>query len=287
MRFFFVFLFILFFHLPLTAGEHTVSTQISYNSEQSSASGYGLIYQYQLIESFEFEAKYLQSGDLQIINDDKIIDGDYHSFSSGINFTKLHHQNLTVKLGFGASLISSSSNNLLIDQDGIYPYFQIAASYKVTDNLSLTFGHSSQFNQAALGTNHSLFISLNWLFSSNARSYSKSLIQKNAIVSITNNKLAVAVIVQPKIISRLSESSKVHARAVSMWYVQIGAYQQADNAHHKALLLKNNHSLTFSVSFHNELYRVLSQTFSTKNAALEYLLYLENSFNIQGLVKKI
>lgn len=287
MRFFFIFLLLLSFHLPLIASEHTVSSQISYNSEQSSASGYGLIYQYQLIENFEFEAKYQQSGALKIISDDNIIYGDYNSFSSGINFTKLHHQNLTLKLGLGASLISSSSNSLLIEQDAISPYFQIAASYKVSDNLSFTFGHSSQFNQAALGTNHSLFISLNWLFSSNTSSYSQSPIPKAETPKITNNKLAVPVIVQPKRLSILSTPAEQHTPAAPRWYVQIGAYQQADNAHHKILLLQKKSSVTFSVLLHNDLYRVLSQSFSTKTAALDYLLYLTNSFNIQGFVNNI
>jgi len=278
---------LIFFHLPLVAGEHTVSSQISYHSEQESSSGYGFIYQYKLLENFEFEAKYQQSGDLKVINDENIFYGNYDSFSSGINFTKLHHQLLTLKLGLGINVISSSSHRLLVENNAIAPYFQIAASYQVMNNLSLTIGHSSQFNQNYLGTNHSLFFSLNWIFSSNTKSYTKLRTNKDKQISIKDRTLAVPVIDQANIISSAPVHSKILTPSKSMWYVQIGAYQQADNAHKKTLLLKEKYSVAFSVLLHNQYYRVISQSFSTKTAALEYSLYLKNNCSIHGFVNKI
>jgi cell division septation protein DedD len=285
MRFFFILLCgLMLTHFPLTAGEHTLSSQISYHSEQNSATGYGLIYQYQLLENFEFEVKYQQSGDLKIISNDKILYGDYSSFSSGINFTKLHHQDLTLKLGLGINLISSSSNNLLVEKDAVAAYFQIAASYQVTNNLSLTFGQSSHFNQNALGTNHSLFFSLNWLFSSNTSSYSKPSTNKDR----TSAKTRVAsVVVQPKTILATPKTSEVHIATMPMWYVQIGAYQQLENAHQKLVFLNNKSPVSFRILLHKDFYRVLSQPFSSKTAALEHLLYLESNFSIKGFVNKI
>jgi len=288
MRFFFILLCgLMLTHFPLTAGEHTLSTQISYHSDQNSATGYGLIYQYQLIENFEFEVKYQQSGDLKIISNDKILYGDYSSFSSGINFTKLHHQDLTLKLGLGINLISSSSNNLLVEKDAVAAYFQIAASYQVTNNLSLTFGQSSQFNQNALGTNHSLFFSLNWLFSSGTKSYFKPHTNKGEIQSTSKNTLTTQVIVQPKPDIILQETPGKKRVSTPLWYVQIGAYQDSGNAYQKIRILHDTHSVTFNILLHKEFYRVLSPPFKTKKAAIQHLLHLENSFSIQGFVNKI
>lgn len=271
-------------HFSLLAGEHTISSLIGYHSEQDSSAGYGFIYQYKLLENVEFEAKYQQSGDLKIISDDQIVLGDYDSFSSGINFTKLHHKNLTLKLGLGVNLISSSSNHLLVEKEAIAPYLQIAASYKVTNNLSFTLGQSSQFNNHALGTNHSLFLSLNWLFSSATKPYSKPQISNAILPRITNNTFTKPTIVQPK---ATTIAVYKNPATTPMWYVQFGAYQQQENALQEIELLHEKHSLTFKVLLHNQLYRVLSQPFSTKTAALEHLLYLQNSLGISGFVNKI
>jgi len=274
-------------HLPVIAGQHTLSPQISYHSEQDASAGYGLIYQYQLLENFEFEAKYQQSGDLKIISNDKILHGEYDSFSSGINFTKLHHQYLTLKFGLGINLVSSSSNHLLVETNAIAPYLQIAASYKFTDNLSLTFGQSSRFNQDALDTNHSLFLSLNWLFSSNTGSNSRPSGNKDKISIIPNKTLVAPVIVQPKRVLTPPQPSEAHTATAPMWYVQVGAYQRIENASQKITVLNINSSVAFRVLLHNKLYRVLSQPFPTKTAALQHLFYLQNSLSIQGFVNKI
>ncbi len=273
-------------HFPIIAGQHTLSPQISYHSEQDSSAGYGLIYQYQLLENFEFEAKYQQSGDLKIVSNDKILYGEYNSFSSGINFTKLHHQDLTLKFGLGIDLVTSSANHLLVEQNSIAPYFQIAASYKFTNNLSLTFGQSSQFNQDALDTNHSLFLSLNWLFSSNTGSYSKAGTNKDKISVIPNKTLVAPVIVQPIPVLTKPHPSETLTSTAPIWHVQVGAYQQIENAYQKTTLLNKNSSVAFRVLLHDELYRVLSQPFPTEKAALKHLFYLENSMNIQGFVNK-
>ena len=176
-----------------------------------------------------------------------------------------------------------------MEKEAISPYFQIAASYKVTNNLSLTFGQSSQFNQNALGTNHSLFFSLNWLFSSNSgtKYYLKPYIKKDGIQSTTKNTLATQVIVQPKTVIIFQETSDKKLASTPLWYVQVGAYQHSANAHQQILLLHDNHSITFNLLLHNKLYRVLSPPFLSKTAALNYLLFLENSFSIQGFVNKI
>ena len=274
-------------HLPVIAGQHTLSPQISYHSKQESSSGYGLIYQYQLLESFEFEANYQQSGDLKIISNDQILYGEYKSFSSGVNFTKLHHKDLTLKFGLGINLVSSSSNQLLVETNAIAPYLQIAASYQFTDNLSLTFGQSSRFNQDALDTNHSIFLSFNWLFTSNTRSYSKLRTNKDKISAIKDKAIVAAVIVQPKKISTTPLHTEAHNVTSPMWYVQVGAYQRIENAHQKTVVLNKHSSVVFRVLLHNELFRVLSKPFPSKTAAVQHLLYLENSLNIQGFVNKI
>jgi len=286
MRLLYVLLFALsLFPLSVTAEEHTVSSLVSYNSEQNSASGYGLIYQYKLIENFEFEAKYQQSGDLKLINADEIRYGDYSSFSTGINFTKQHHKNLTLKLGLGASLITSSSNNLLVEQDSIAPYFQIIANYKFTDDFSLSFGQSSQFNQAALGTNHSLFISFNWLFSSNTLELPKPNIHTDKTSIITSKKVIVPVKAQLQTIAQPADNS--NSVSIPSWYVQVGAYLRSDNALQKKLSLQNSYPLSFNVLFYKNLHRVVSQSFPTKMAALHHLQFLKNKYKIQGFVNKI
>lgn len=238
MRFYSLFLFSLILIIPIAnATEHTLSTEINYHSAQDSGTGYGIIYQYKFLENIEFEAKYQYSGDLKVIEQEEEVFGDYNSFSTGINFIKPYHQKLSVKISFGANIITGSTNKLLIEENDIAPYFQIAVKYKITNHVSITLGQSSQFNQDVLGTNHSLFLSLNWLFSQQA---SKPLVintDKNDFL-INNNKLnnkdsqqnvKTVTTVKPKRHTDINKKLDKNP-LISAWYVQIGAYKNNINA---------------------------------------------------------
>ncbi|MFT5296140.1 MAG: hypothetical protein ACI9YH_002159 [Colwellia sp.] len=260
--------------------EHTVASQINFNSEQDANVGYGILYQYTFSENIEFEAKYNQSGDLKVISDEKIILGEYSSFSSGINFIKQRSPKLSLKVGLGLNTVTSSSNNYLIEQNSIAPYFQISANYKVTERLSLTLGQTTLFHNDVIGTNHSLFISVNWVFGTKTTS---SLIKTVDVIPLPLEVIPQSVPVKTPSSSIVIEKQPQY---VPQWYVQIGAYQKHINAQHMNSILLEKHSLVLSIQLHNELYRLLSHSFSDNKSAEEYLNTLQTRFQISGFINK-
>jgi hypothetical protein len=275
-----------FFLVPLIfasfqsfATEHTIASQINYNSEQDANVGYGIFYQYQFFDSVEFEVKYAQSGDLKVIKDENIIFGDYHSFSSGFNFIKQRTPKLSLKAGLGINTVTTSSNNYLIEKNSIAPYFQISANYKMTDTLSFTLGQTSLFHDDNIGTNHSLFLSMNWLFTSQTNTPS---IQTTKVFS------PLPVTPKPVPVKKASITSIIETppQYIPQWYVQIGAYQKYINAEKMNSNLRDKYSLVLSVELHNSLYRLLTHSFPDKKSAEEYLDVLQARFQISGFVNK-
>jgi len=280
----------LLFPFNSNATEHTISVQINNHSSQEESLGYGVIYQYKFVENFEFEAKYNQSGDLKIVEQERTLLGDYSAFSSGINFIKPHQQNLSIKLGFGVNVITASSSLLLVEENTVAPYFQIAAKYKFTDQLSLTLGHSSQFNNDALGTNHSLFLSFNWLFSQDSNGFSSQTLktkQNAPVLTPLKNKHAILQQSSSKEEQNIERPIIAPRPLASAWYVQLGAYQKKENAQKKQMALKESYPLTLTTTFHNKFYRLLSQPFVSKELAQQHLLYLQEKFDLSGYVNKI
>lgn len=270
---------VLFNPFLVFATEHTVASQINYNSEQDVNVGYGIIYQYKFLENVEFEAKYNRSGDLKVVSDEKIIFGEYSSFSSGINFIKQRSPELSIKVGLGLNTVTTSSNISLIERNSIAPYFQISANYKVTERLSLTLGQTSLFHNDAIGTNHSLFMSVNWLFGTGTNTSS---------IKTIDVMLPLAVI--PKSVHVTTPPTNIiiekSPQYIPQWYVQIGAYQKYINAQHMNSFLLEKHSLVTSIQLHKALYRLLSHSFSDKKSAEEYLDELQERFQITGFVNK-
>ena len=261
------------------SSEHTIAPQINYNSEQDANVGYGIFYQYQFFDSVEFEAKYNQSGDLKVIKDENIIFGDYQSFSSGLNFIKQRTPKLSLKVGLGINTVTSSSNHSLIEKNSIAPYFQISVNYKLTDQLSLTLGQTSLFHDDDIGTNHSLFLSINWLF-----------VSETNTPSIKTAEVFSPLPVTPKLVpvkkSSITSIIETPPQYIPQWYVQIGAYQKYINAEKMNSNLREKYSLVLSVEFHNSLYRLLTHSFPDKKSAEDYLDVLQARFQISGFVNK-
>ena len=267
---------LIFIPFQAFATVHTIASQINYNSEQDANVGYGIFYQYQFFDSVEFEAKYNQSGDLKVIKDENIIFGDYQSFSSGLNFIKQRTPKLSLKVGLGINTVTSSSNHSLIEKNSIAPYFQISANYKVTDTLSFTLGQTSLFHDDNIGTNHSLFLSMNWLFTS----------QTNT-PSIQTTEVFSPLPVIPKLVPvKKASIIETPPQYIPQWYVQIGAYQKYINAEKMNSNLRDKYSLVLSVELHNSLYRLLTHSFPDKKSAEDYLDVLQARFQISGFVNK-
>jgi hypothetical protein len=268
------------FSYKLFAAEHTIATQINYHSDQDANFGYGIFYQYKFLENFEFEVKYGQSSDLKIVTHDNVILGNYSSLSSGINFIKQRSPKLSLKVGFGLNTVTSSSNSFLLEESSIAPYFQISTNYKVSKKLSLTFGQTSKFHHATLGIDHSLFISMNWLFGN----------EKLPVFVKTNKTIKPLPVVEeltPQIISPRPLVDNPLPHSLPHWYVQIGAYVRNENAQHSITVLQEAYSLILNIRLHEKLYRVLSHSFTDKISAEQYLQYLQTHFNLSGFVNKI
>jgi hypothetical protein len=244
MRSVYILSFLLFlFSYKVFSAEHTIATQINYHSDQYTNFGYGIFYQYKFLENFEFEVKHSQSGDLKMVTQDNVILGNYSSLSSGINFIKQRSQNLSLKVGFGLNTVTSSSNSFLLEKSSIAPYFQISTNYKVSKKLSLTLGHTSKFHHDALGVDHSLFISMNWLFGNKKL---PTLVKTNKTIV----PLAVVKELTTKIISPRPLVDKPLPHSLPHWYVQIGAYVRNANAQHNITVLQEAYSLILTIRLH-------------------------------------
>jgi hypothetical protein len=259
------------------AAEHSLASQMSYHADQDAHLGYGVFYQYKFLENFEFEAKYSESGDLKVFDDKNTLSGDFGSLSLGINFIKQRNQDLSLKFGFGLNLVTASSNHILIETNALAPYFQISANYKLTNQLSVNLGQTSQFHQDNIGTNHSLFISVNWLFGQHPADIPfKKVTTKRSVRDVKHlpqlalNDLKINTTAKPR----------------TLWYVQIGAYQQQKNADQKSSVLQASHALALTTKLHKGLFRIVSQPFSDRKSAEEYLIYLKYHYDINGFINK-
>jgi hypothetical protein len=270
----FLFIALIIFPLSISKAEtHKITPLINFHLDQHDAPGFGLIYHYQYIEGFELEGSFISSNDLELMADSTLVQGDYEQFSGGLLFSKAYSPELELNFSFGASYISNSSNETLIEKSSIAPYLKISADYQLSTNSAISFGQISQFNQNTLGTNHSLFVGFS--FSFGKRDPKTTIRQRSSqpTEKITANK---NISLNKSISSPTqSKSSVLHPIDVAkeFWYVQFGAYKNEHNA--KLFSQQLNHQLSqtlykaaLQVITKDDLFIVVSTGFLTKERAL-------------------
>ena len=265
---------------------HKIGFGVNYHLDQDSAPGYNFNYQWQFGESFEFEARYLASNDLEVTNNEGSVLGDYSQFSIGANFIKQYNDNLSIKAGTGLGVITTSSNDFLVEKQAMSPYLMLAANYKINEQIAIELGQYSHFNSEALETNHSIYLNAVFLFGQTTSAYRPvEASQQLRVASATPNpeKQNTPPVDMPK-----KETAPIAQVTNQSWYVQLGAY--LNHANGNQALNKVNSSLTsFQMQLikDNRYYRLVSPAFSTKQRADDFADMLNSQYSIQGYVKQI
>jgi len=274
---------------------HKVGLGLNYHLDQKSNPGYQVNYQWQFAHSYELEARYLNSSDIEITHNKQNIIGDYSQFSLGANFIKRYNKNLSFKAGTGLGFITSSSNKNLVASQTMAPYVKLAASYQLTKQSQIEIGQMSAFNNDNLATNHSVYLAFNYQFGSPSRLFQQSTANNDANAQVEQQSASSqpASAPQPTVIrptiTQVSPTPTVNNDSfIAGWYIQFGAYQNRSNANKRRTHLQVNHpSLVFSLIDHKQYYRIVSQRFLMKQRADDYIDMINSQYSLKGYVTQL
>jgi hypothetical protein len=271
---------------------HKVGAGFNYHLDQENGPGYHIFYQWQFGESFEFETRYFDNNDIVLQSNEADVFANYDQFSIGANFIKRYNSDLSIKAGTGLGFITASSNEAVIEKQTMAPYIMLAATYKLTKDLSIEFGQFTHFNSELVDTNHSLFLSLSYQF---GQSYNYSPETQSSTPALrkttTENPSQVRPTVSTNIIKSTIENkpvTKTNRVNKPFWYVQYGAYSNATNGKKSLLKLQQAYpNIVFNLVSHNNYYRIISHSFESKQRADDYVNMLMSNFSLSGYITQL
>ncbi|MDG1752110.1 MAG: SPOR domain-containing protein [Thalassotalea sp.] len=266
---------------------HKVGAGFNYHLDQENGPGYHIFYQWQFGESFEFETRYFDNNDIVLQSNEADVFANYDQFSIGANFIKRYNSDLSIKAGTGLGFITASSNEAVTEKQTMAPYIMLAATYKLTKDLSIEFGQFTHFNSELIDTNHSLFLSLSYQF---GQSYNYSPEAKSptpALRTTTNESPSqVRPTVSPQVVKNTTQKmsvSKSYSANKPLWYVQFGAYSNAKNGQESLMRLQQAYpNIVFNLVNYNNYYRIISHNFDSKQRAEDYVNMLMSNFSLSG-----
>ncbi|MFT5757924.1 MAG: hypothetical protein ACI9LM_002661 [Alteromonadaceae bacterium] len=265
------------------ANEHIFMPLVAYHLDQKTLPGYGLNYQYQYSESFEFDIGIIHSSDLELLKAQQKILGNYTSVFIGTTFLKPYNDDLSIKAGIGLSYSLASSNQQLIANNNLAPYIKLSAKYKLNAQIYFEVGQISSFSSGELGNNHSFFFGIAWIFTTSNNS------------SVTKHQSPV---IKPKLVNRM-QHDKVSAPVKLLpllnttnnkWTVQLAAFQNRNNANEKRLALQqlfnskglNTQLVVVNINYMYKL--VTSKMFTHKSDAKVAAKSIYDMFAIKSFV---
>jgi hypothetical protein len=272
---------------------HKVGAGLNYHLDQENGPGYHIFYQWQFGESFEFETRYFYNNDIIIKSNDDDVFANYDQFSIGANFIKRYNSDLSIKAGTGLGFIISSSNESVIEKQTMAPYIMLAATYKLTKDLSIEFGQFTHFNSELVDTNHSLFLSLSYQFGQAYNTYSQEIQPPEPALrnTTTSTPRQVRPTVSPDMVKSSNDSKLASAKSthnIPLWFVQFGAYNNTGNGQKALLKLQKSYpDIVFNLIKHNNYYRIISSHFESKQRANDYLSMLMNKFSLSGYITQL
>ncbi len=275
----------------LANNNHKFSLGVNYHLEQAQAPGFQVAYQWQFSESFEVDTRLMSSNDIEVNQHSRNIFGEYQQFSIGANFIKSYNQELAIKAGTGLAISFSSSNDQLISNSNLAPYLLLALNYQLSNRISLEFGQLTQFNDGALDTNHSIYLNVGVQFG--AAKTATPIFQGNNSNAVKTRQTKVpqqseirTTEVKPK--SQLADNkpaARQQFQGTNFWYVQFGAFVQLINAERLlAQLQQLAPELTLSIINDNNYYRIVSDSFVTKQRAEDYTSMIKFRYALSGYV---
>jgi len=278
----------------LAQNVHKVGLGFNYHLDQKSNPGYQITYQWQFSQSYELEARYLSSSDVEITKNEQNILGDYNQFSLGANFIKRYNKNLSLKAGTGLGFVTSSSNKNLVASQTMAPYVKLAASYQLTKQSQIEIGQINAFNNDNLSTNHSVYLAFNYQFGSPSRLFQQAMESNDTNTQVEQQTKTQSPTPYQEINSRpinrqiTSEAKISQDNFIAGWYIQFGAYQNRHNANKRRAQLQTIYpSLAFSLLKHKQYYRIVSQRFLMKQRADDYIGMINSQYSLKGYVTKL
>ena len=271
---------------------HKVGAGFNYHLDQENGPGYHLFYQWQFGESFEFETRYFDNNDILLQSNDNDVFANYDQFSIGANFIKRYNSDLSIKAGTGLGFITASSNETVVEKQTMAPYIMLAATYKLTKDLSIEFGQFTHFNRELIDTNHSVFLSLSYQFGQRYNYSPEPQPAKPALrTTTTENPSQVRPTVAPTVVKKIEEKKAVSKPLIAnkpLWYVQFGAYKDAINGQKSLMRLQQAYpNLGFNFVEHNNYYRILSHHFASKQRADDYVNMMMSNYNLGGYITQL
>jgi hypothetical protein len=288
----------LFIATPVIASNtHKFGLGVNYHLDQDSSPGYQFLYQLQLGDSFEFEARYFDHNDIKLETNTDDIFANYDQFTMGANFIKQYNKQLSIKAGTGLAFVTSSSNEFVIEEQSMTPYLMLAGAYQVSDNLTIEFGQFSHFNDELLSTNHSLYLSMSYSFNNDYSQINIPTQEKNnakaqqqsqpAQMPTTNAPPINKKVFSNQTITKNNSLSTIN-ELKALWYVQFGAFINESNGQESLIQLKRMYpNISFSFTYHSNYYRIISNNFMTKQRANDYVDLVKLNYGLLGYVTQL
>ena len=264
MRKLFLFLLIAISTLNCYANQHSFSTFINYSLKQTKQPGYGIHYQYPFNETLAVEFAFIDNKNITVEQDKANISGAFSSTLFGVNIKRDYNEFVSIKLGSGFSYVSSSTNNILIKNNQVSPYLKFSTNVTLSEQFSLELGQLSQFSSEALGTNHSIFLSLNYQFSKQKASNLNSSSNQPIPLFKEPSKKEINIV-------STAETTTISVKSKnSGWVVQLGAFSKKENALAKLKEIQMQFSTnTYQLIYYKKLFRVISKKFKEKAGIAE------------------
>ncbi|GAA5131058.1 SPOR domain-containing protein [Thalassotalea piscium] len=258
---------------------HSVGAYSTLNTQQKGTPGIALKYQWQYNPSFALEGLLINTNTINTNTHSNTTSGKQSLLSIGAVFIKEYSPKLSIKFSSGASYVLKSSNDLFSEKSSVSPYLTLALEYKINQNLHLEAGQTSYFQKQVIGSNHSFFLGLNYLFGTTASSIkAHTRISKRSIDNIPTSSASVV----SSAINNQSFKQDKHS-----WVIQLGAFTIESNAENVLQNLQVNPYFThYKVVLASGLYRIYSPSFNSYIEAQHISTDLKHNHNISNLIKQ-
>ena len=251
------------------ASTHNVIPFVNYNFEQATGAGYGLGYNYTLLEGLEVEGIYIHSNLISYQSEKNKLTGKFNNAFLGFNAFRSYNDDLRFKFGAGVGYTHNSSNETLVTDKKLNPYIKFTFNYRIAKNAAFEFGQITQKVTGDLSLSHSAFMGLSWKFGSNSSTSISHTLE--TVSSDQQQQRSLALKPSENSITEPAQTDITSPKLTSTpWYLQLGAFKNVKNAELAlSQYQKDLPELKLHIHLFSSLYRILSEGLITKNSAIE------------------
>ena len=285
--------------LTASANEHQVTALSNYNYQSEGSVGFSAGYQYFFQPNFAVQVGVDHSGELTKLTNAEELYGEFDSIYLGASVKKPFNNMISSFASAGVIYVTDSTNQHLIADDSTLPYLGLGFDLAITDNLSFTFKHQSQFSNQAYQDMHHLSLGFSFSFGKK----NKYKVVKTSAIENTkapSNAEPSAVTEVPmvtkknsnnKIISAASTSASTVSKDLKPWAIQVGAFRNESNA--RAFLVAFNNKTeqhyidSADIIFYQDVFRIIIRRFESKEIAKSWQTSVLTPKQIESYVLQI